>query len=173
MKEEDVHENIPALEGSNDCPAGATKSTPIDCMRMPQVYGGTASNPFQIRSTADPGGCFTLNHKFWYFNNAPGHGRVARTVYCSCGEASTFQAALDGDNQCPHGTDSLTPEACRLAAVNLGGKVHPGLKIKAAGDPKGCFRFGKTFYFNTHSEGAARFKRQPICKRGAAVSLSV
>lgn len=75
---------------------------------------------------------------------------------------------IDGMNRCGVGSVPLSEDECRDMPHHFGGELHDPLVVVSSGDPRGCFRFWKWYYFNSHPHGSAKKDRTPYCRVTAA-----
>jgi len=156
-------EYVAGENGAGRCPSDTVALSASDCKDAVQdfgssLYGGVVHDP------AAPAGCFRFGARLYFNGHARGTGSFGRTPYCRLPCTIEYVVSSDGSNQCPPGSSEISENECHWALGLLGPAMGPFVESKA-GDPKGCFRYDKGFYYNKHPVGAPLANRTPVCKQ--------
>ena len=77
-------------------------------------------------------------------------------------KTGTYEVGVDGANGCEGAAQITTEDECKTAATALG-KNWGNAANYAHYEPKGCFLYGTSAYFNSGEKGRGKATRVPIC----------
>lgn len=168
--------------GAMECPLAAVSLTQSECDGIAAAYGSASVQAGTVTSADEPSGCFTRDDAIFYNFHSSGSARDGRSLGCKSihapgdcpkvapSEPWTYVIAEVSSNQCAQGTQPLTLEECKEVENKSDGGLRNFKQINQAADPKGCFKFGSwSLIYNTHTTGAVREGRYPICRVASLV----
>eukprot|EP00931_Biecheleriopsis_adriatica_P015018 TRINITY_DN11725_c0_g3_i1.p1 TRINITY_DN11725_c0_g3~~TRINITY_DN11725_c0_g3_i1.p1 ORF type:complete len:821 (+),score=124.57 TRINITY_DN11725_c0_g3_i1:87-2465(+) len=167
-------------DGANECPKATSILSKEACMDVPEKSAGEIVAFKELTVAGDPKGCFRFGVTAFFNNHEIGAGRLDRFPICGNCASTTETTSImpsryvfgqDGANGCPEATSALSKEVCKDVPEKSIGRIVAFKELTVAGDPKGCFRYGVTAFFNNHAIGAGRIGRFPICGNNASTSL--
>jgi len=156
---------VAGADGGRSCSLGALALTEAECRHLPALFGGQPREPFSVRSTAEPPGCFSSEAGFGFNGFASGAGKSGSRPHCKLSRQLEYVVGSAGASLCPPGATPLSEAECQGVPKWFGGTLREPFVVGRSDWPRGCLRLGGNYAYNIDPVGSGDTGKTPLCKR--------